>query len=142
MFLEQHGARATELAPEERFAAACAAGDRGAIDALLSADPGLVAGLGPARQTELVALAVAARRPEAIRHMAALGFALDTLARNTPMHDAAFAGELELVRLLVELGADPRLCDREYGSTPLGWADHNGQAHVVAHLRALTGEAE
>jgi len=65
-FLEQHGARATELTPEERFSAARVAGERATVEALLAADPGLVARLGPTRQTELVARAVAARRLDSI----------------------------------------------------------------------------
>jgi len=66
--------------------------------------------------------------------MAELGFDLDAMTRNTPMHDAAWSGDLELVKLLVELGASPHRREANYHATPLGWANHNRQPAVVAWL--------
>lgn len=53
----------------------------------------------------------------------------------TPLHHAAGAGHLNVVRLLVERGARLDLCDKIYSSTPLGWAEHCGQPEVAAYLR-------
>jgi ankyrin repeat protein len=45
----------------------------------------------------------------------------------TAMHIAAFRGNIDVVRLLLAHGANPRLRDQKYAGTPLGWADHGGQ---------------
>ena len=44
-----------------------------------------------------------------------------------------------MVQLLIELGADPNLREAVYNATPLGWAEHNGQTHVVDYLASLAG---
>ncbi len=41
----------------------------------------------------------------------------------TPLHSAAWNGDLPMVRLLVEAGADVHARDREHDNTPLGWAE-------------------
>ena len=46
----------------------------------------------------------------------------------TMLHWAAWAGHLAAVRTLVALGADVNRRDREFGSSPLGWAGH-GSCH-------------
>ena len=51
------------------------------------------------------------------------------------LHRAAFAGDLDMVRRLVERGADPSNRDNPFNSTPLAWADHNHQSEVVQWLR-------
>ena len=50
------------------------------------------------------------------------------------LHNAAGWGGLELVRLLLELGADPNLCDPTYHAKPIGWAVHNHQRDVIEYL--------
>ena len=133
-YLLQHGAKKIGLDPKETFAAACIAGRRAEARALLEADPGLLNELGLHGRVELVHRAVEARRPEGVRLLAELGFELGGMTRNTPMHNAAWAGDLEMVELLVELGADPNLREPTYHATPLGWAAHNQQPHVVRYL--------
>ncbi|MFI5007737.1 MAG: TIGR02206 family membrane protein [Solirubrobacterales bacterium] len=145
-YLLQHGARKVELDPAEAFAAACIAGRRAEAAALLEADPKLVETLGHHGRVELLHRAVEGNRPEGIRLMAGLGFELHDTTRHdgvgmnlaaTPMHNAAWAGNLEMVKLLVALGADPTVREPSYDATPLGWAAHNQQRHVVEYLAAF-----
>jgi ankyrin repeat protein len=134
-YLAQHGAPRVVLDSVQAFSAACLAGDATEARALLAAHPDLLDRQGRA---ELVHRAVDARRLEGIRLLAALGFDLSAMTRNTPLHNAAWAGDLELVQLLVELGADPNVREPTYDATPLGWAEHNHQQAVVEYLTPLT----
>ena len=55
----------------------------------------------------------------------------------TPLHQAAYAGNVAMVELLLELGADPARRDARFDATPLGWAEHNHQDATAALLRDL-----
>lgn len=55
-------------------------------------------------------------------------------SHSTPLHQAAFYGHLEAVRVLVEHGADTDLKDIHFNGTPLGWAMHGGRQEVVDFL--------
>ena len=55
---------------------------------------------------------------------------------STPLHQAALAGHLTVVRLLVERGARLDIRDTVYGGTPLGWAMHGGQDEIRDYLQA------
>jgi ankyrin repeat protein len=46
-------------------------------------------------------------------------------------------GNVEIIRLLLEHGADPNARDRGYDATPRGWAEHHGQAEAERYLAAL-----
>jgi ankyrin repeat protein len=49
----------------------------------------------------------------------------------TVLHNAAGWGSLDMVKLLVELGADPNLRDSTYHATAIAWALYNGQQQDV-----------
>lgn len=53
----------------------------------------------------------------------------------TALHQAAWAGDLELIRRLLDAGADPTRTDRRFGSTPLAWAEHAYQTEAADLLR-------
>lgn len=53
----------------------------------------------------------------------------------TPLHHAAWSGDLDLIRRLLDAGADPSLVDHQYGTTPLGWAQHAYQADAADYLQ-------
>src|SRR5262249_40318820 len=54
---------------------------------------------------------------------------------STPLHRAAGAGELEVVRALLALGADPTARDPEFHATPQQWAEFLHQRRVADYLR-------
>lgn len=56
-------------------------------------------------------------------------------AHGTPLHHAALAGHVEVVKLLVERGAKLDIKDTIYHSTPLGWAQYAGQTEIANYLR-------
>ena len=69
--------------------------------------------------------------------MAAAGGDLDALFDgHTMLHHAAWIGDIELVQVLLECGADPDVVDAEHGTTPLGWAEYGQAEGTAAILRA------
>ena len=52
----------------------------------------------------------------------------------SPLWCAARAGQLDAVKLLVELGADVHARDPNYDATPLASANYKGQRDVVEYL--------
>ena len=59
----------------------------------------------------------------------------DDLLKSTPLGWACRWGRLELVKLLLERGADSAEPDAEPWATPLAWAEKKGHHDVVAILR-------
>jgi len=55
---------------------------------------------------------------------------------STPLHQAAWAGNLDVVRLLVERGAKLDWRDTLWHGTPADWARYHGRSEVEAYLRA------
>lgn len=126
----------TSLDPVDTFIAACMRVDRSAIEAQLAAEPRLASD-AVARRPHLILRATELERSEVVPLLAELGFDVNHLKRLTALHQAAFDGNLELVKLLIELGADPTIEDRSYHATPLGWAEHKNQQEVVGYLTAF-----
>ena len=134
--LLQHGATPTTLTTEDAFAAACLTADEPRAQSLLSANPSLLQQMGSGR-VELLQLAAERDNQAAIRLMDRLGFDLNEVSRTTALHNAAMSGHLEMVKLLIDLGADPLIHDTEFNATPRGWAEYGGHAEVAAYLELL-----
>lgn len=60
-------------------------------------------------------------------------------SHTTPLHQAAGAGNQELVRLLVERGARLDMKDILWKATPADWAKHAGKTEIEAYLRSQMG---
>lgn len=56
----------------------------------------------------------------------------------TPLHHAAWEGDLTSIQRLLDAGADPSVTDSRFESTPLGWAEHAYQTEAAELLRAYT----
>ncbi|HEY6390643.1 MAG TPA: ankyrin repeat domain-containing protein [Bryobacteraceae bacterium] len=61
----------------------------------------------------------------------------DNLLKSTPLGWACRWGRIELVKLLLQRGADPVEADAEPWATPKAWAEKMGHADVLAMLREL-----
>ncbi|MEP6815329.1 MAG: ankyrin repeat domain-containing protein [Marmoricola sp.] len=80
-----------------------------------------------------------AATPERVGQVVAEGADVDERqGGRTALHEAAFAGEADLVRALLAAGADPDALDDEHGTTPLGWAEYACQPDVQTILRRVT----
>ena len=95
----------------------------------------------------LVLRAAVLDRVEAVRLLVRLGFDVSARGRQdlpieeeweTPLHQAAGDGKLELAQALLDLGADPGVRDRRFHATPLGWAQFFGRSELVSLLEPLT----
>ena len=56
---------------------------------------------------------------------------------STPLHQAAWAGHLPIVRLLVERGARADVEDTVHHATPCRWAAYAGHAAIADYLRSV-----
>ncbi len=60
-----------------------------------------------------------------------------THSHTPPLHQAIWAGHLEVVRLLIERGARMDILDTIHQSTPLGWALYGGRTEIADYLKSV-----
>jgi hypothetical protein len=60
----------------------------------------------------------------------------------SPLHLAAYRGNLDRVRSLVEAGADVTARDERFGTTALEWAKSGKHDAIVAYLESVVGARE
>lgn len=92
-----------------------------------------VAALGGGEASELLSTAASFGRWALVEALLDRGVAPATTGR-TAAHTAAGAGELDLVRELVDRGADLAARDPDFNATPLTWARFVRRTDVVAWL--------
>lgn len=96
-------------------------GDREALEDLAGSDPEIL------NRDAVMMGAVDFGRRDLVRWLLTQGASPNVRAaaqsRHTALHSAAWNGDLEMVRLLVEAGADVRARDEEHDATPEGWAE-------------------
>jgi len=110
----------------DELVAAAMAGDRGTVERLQAADPGLRRRAIERCPAQLVR-AAEQDSYEAVALLIELGFDVNARSRTAPLHEAAMRGNLPVIRLLLVHGADPNIRDTGYDATPVGWAEHHGQ---------------
>lgn len=135
----------TTSAPLDELIAACAAGDEAAARAVVAAHPGLLGSLSNQDGRALIRLAELGQAGT-IRGLLAAGFPVDAPGHEgqTALHQAAWHGQLEAARALVEGGAGLEVVEGEFGSTPLIWAVHGahfGPDRAQREVAALLLEA-
>lgn len=138
-FLLENGASKTSLDPIEAFSAACMSADRAEVQVLLNNDPSLLEKSAP-HQNRLLTMAAGSHRLAAVHLMIDLGFDINSLGRNTALHEAAWAGDIEMITLLLSLGADRDIQDRAHNATPLQWAEYNHKDAAIELLRNQSAE--
>jgi ankyrin repeat protein len=82
--------------------------------------------------------AAATGRWSAIPLLVELGFPVNGTNGRSALHHAAADGRLDLVRQLIDLGADLHAKDSIYNSTPLQWAEYFKRSEMADYLRPLT----
>jgi len=55
-----------------------------------------------------------------------------------PLHLAAYRGDLDRVRSLVEAGADLAERDERFNKTPIDWADMGGHKQIIDYLKSVS----
>ena len=120
--------------------------DTDGVATIEAREPGALARVRTAHPS-LVLRATVLDRVEAVRLLVRLGFDVSARGRQdlpieqeweTPLHQAAGDGKLELAQALLDLGADPGIRDRRFDATPLGWAQFFGRSELVSLLEPLT----
>jgi ankyrin repeat protein len=78
--------------------------------------------------------AAATARWDALPLLIELGFPVNGSTGRSALHHAAADGNLELVRLLIEHGADVEAVDPIFNVKPVEWARFFSRAEVVDYL--------
>ena len=120
-----------------RLAAACETGDTALVSELRAAAPDAASAFTDTERRK-IADAAQDENVEAVRLMLEAGWPPDARGQHkaTPLHWAAFHGNVALVRLLLAHGAPVNIKGDDYDGTPLNWALH-GSVHG---WRASTGD--
>jgi hypothetical protein len=130
-----------------KLLAACWADDEAGVQRVLAEHPDLATRLSNAHRLQVVH---AARNNNlaAVRVMLAAGLPVDALGqhRATPLHWAAFHGNVEMAREILRYDPPLELTDADFSSTPLGWAIHGSEhgwycrtGNYAATVEALLG---
>ena len=116
-------------------------GDVETLERLVESDPAI------AQRDSVMMAAVDFEHHELVHWLLARGANVnaraDSGSRHTALHSAAWNGDLKMVTLLVQAGADRTARDEEHNGTPLGWAETSIEvtnnpacAEVATYLRA------
>lgn len=132
-YLVSKGAAPVEMRDTDLLARAINGNRREEAERLVAADRSLVERTGAAHPA-LLHEAAASNLEGPVRLMLALGFDVNRMTSRTPLHEAALHGHLEMVKLLIVAGADPKIRDPYHLAPPIGWADYNGHQKTVDYL--------
>lgn len=118
-----------DRSPDElKLAQACELGDEAIFNALLARRPNLVETLSEADRRKL-ANAAQNNNTNAVGLMLAAGWPCDVRGQHggTPLHWAAFHGNAEMAKIILEFQPPLECVDADFHGTPLGWALHGSE---------------
>ncbi len=121
--LVAHGAERPELSNRDHFRMAVVSGDQEAARKLMAENPDL------GRQPNFLVSLAQQNQLEAGQLLLDLGTDPNELAANGrgALHEAAWSGHEEMIRLLIDHGARLDVRSRAHGGTPVGYAHHAGR---------------
>ncbi len=129
------GAPRPSASPAQELVAAFLAADKLAVTRLRAENPGLLEDVRPG----LMVRAAATGNTEAVAIVAEAGIEVNELfEESTALHDAAWRGDIPILRALLAVGADPNVRDSRFDATPLGWAEHGHRPEAVDVLAPVT----
>ncbi|HAB16794.1 MAG TPA: ankyrin repeat domain-containing protein [Verrucomicrobiota bacterium] len=107
---------------------ACWAGDGTEVQSLIAGSPGLASTLSEGNRRQ-IADAARNNHTTAVRLMLLAGLPVNALGqhRATPLHWAAFHGNVEMAREILRYQPPLELTDSDFHGTPLGWAIHGSE---------------
>lgn len=88
------------------------------------------------KHPDLLLRAVATARWDVVPNLLKLGFGVEGRDGRTPLHHAAADGRLDLMKLLIDAGADVEARDPIYKATPIEWAAFFDRKEAVELLRS------
>ena len=111
-----------------KLISACWADDENQARLVLAENPGLVSSLTEADRRQ-IAHAARNNNAAAVRVMLAAGLPVDALGqhRATPLHWAAFHGNVDMAREILRHHPPLEAIDADFQGTPLGWAIHGSE---------------
>jgi ankyrin repeat protein len=133
--LVKHGARVTQLTDAEAFIAAAAQGGLGAVRERATAHPEFL------RQPDAMIAAIHREQLEAASLLLELGMSpnIGEAHNYRVLHHAADCGAVDIVKLLIDRGAEIDPVETRYGGTPLSHAAFFRRSETVALLTPLSG---
>lgn len=120
----------------DELIAAAMSSDRDATERLLATDPGLRE-RAIERCPDQLLRAAEQDSYDAVALLIELGFDVNARSPTAPLHEAAMRGNVPVIRLLLDHGADPNILDTGYHATPAGWAEHHGKHEAQQLLEAV-----
>jgi len=111
-----------------KLTVACWNGDKAQVRAVLREEPEIVRRLSDSQKRQ-VAHAARNNNSVAVRLMLAAGWPVDALGQHgaTPLHWACFHGNVQMAREILRYNPPLEKTDRDFTSTPLGWAVHGSE---------------
>jgi ankyrin repeat protein len=136
--LLDNGAGPVELGGQEAFTAAVARSDESEARRLLDGNPDFLTSSAP------LFVAIRQGKPEIAALALRLGVSPDAQTHDAvrALHEAAGGDAIEIVALLVEASAQIDPIERRYGSTPLGWARHQGASAAQIYLASRSRDIQ
>jgi ankyrin repeat protein len=119
-----------ETSPAElNLLGACMTGDQMRVERILAENPDLKSSISTELLDRIVAAAVK-NMTDVVRFMLGVGWPVNATdsQRATALHWAAFHGNLQMTKVLLEAGARTDAMDKTHGARPLGWATY-GSLH-------------